>query len=173
MRANERDGFAMSDLKALLSPDAGPVIQFIKYGICGGIATAVNIVIFHLLGWRLIPCLEPADPFVKYLRLTVDPLDQKRRARNSILSNTLAFLVSNFVAYLLNIYFVFTTGRHSWIVEIAYFYAVSGVSMALGTVLMGWLIRRYGLLTSIAFGSNIVTAMLINFVVRKFFIFAK
>jgi putative flippase GtrA len=52
------------------------------------------------------------------------------------------------------------------------FYLVSGVSMAIGTALMGLLIRRFHLLTTYAFGTNLVTAVMINYVMRKFVIFA-
>jgi putative flippase GtrA len=159
------------DWKTILSPDAGPVWQFVKYAFCGGIATAVHIALFHLVGWRLFPCLQPADPVVRLLRLPVPEVDQRRRARHSMISNILAFLVSNFTAYVLNIFFVFHAGRHAWYVELALFYAVSAVSLAAGTGLMGWLIRRFGALTTIAFGSNLVTALSINFVMRKFLIF--
>jgi hypothetical protein len=36
---------------------------------------------------------------------------------------------------------------------------------------MGFLIRRFGMLTTYAFGANILAALLINYVMRKFFIF--
>ena len=161
----------MIDWKTLLSPDAGPAAQFIKYAICGGIATATHITIFHLVGWRLIPCLQHNDPFVKYLHLQVPDVDLQRRARNSMITNLIGFLISNGIAYMLNILFVFKTGRHHWLVEFALFYAVSGISLAVGTTVMGWLIRRYGVLTTIAFGTNLIAALLINFVMRKFVIF--
>jgi putative flippase GtrA len=158
-------------LQNLLSPDAGPVVQFVKYAICGGVATATHILIFHLVGWRLAPCLQPADPFVKFLRLSVPELSVQRRARNSMVANVGAFLLSNLVAYWLNVLFVFKAGRHHWTVELALFFAVSAVSLVIGTSLMGWLIRRFGLLTTLAFGSNIVIALLINYAMRKFVIF--
>ena len=161
----------MLDWKAFLSPDAGPAVQFIKYAICGGIATTAHILIFHSVGWRLIPCLQTNDPFVKHLHLTVPVVDLRRRSRNAMITNIIGFMVSNFVAYLLNILFVFKTGRHHWLVEFALFYAVSAVSLAVGTTLMGWLIRRFGLMTTIAFGTNLITALLINFAMRKFVIF--
>jgi putative flippase GtrA len=66
---------------------------------------------------------------------------------------------------------VFERGRHSFIIEIMLFYVVSGISVFIGTVLMGVLIKRFGMLTTYAFASNIVTAVLINYWVRKFFIF--
>ena len=74
----------MVTLNEFLSPDAPPLLQFIKYAICGGIATATHIVIFHLIGWRLIPCLQANDPFVKYLHLSVPEVDLQRRARKRL-----------------------------------------------------------------------------------------
>ncbi len=56
-------------------------------------------------------------------------------------------------------------------VEILFFYLVSGISTMIGTMLMGLLIRRFGLLTTYAFASNILAAVLINYVMRKYFIF--
>jgi hypothetical protein len=38
-------------------------------------------------------------------------------------------------------------------------------------MLMGILIRRFGLLTTYAFVSNIFTAVMFNYAMRKFFIF--
>jgi len=85
--------------------------------------------------------------------------------------NAIAFLVSNLVAYIINIYWVFVPGRHHWLIEITLFYLVSAVAIVIGTGLMGFLIRRFGMLTTYAFGSNIVSAFTINYAVRKFFIF--
>jgi hypothetical protein len=75
-------------------------------------------------------------------------------------------------AYLINIYWVFVPGRFHWIVEIALFYLVSGVAIAIGTVIMGALIRRFGMLTSYAFTSNLFVALMINYAMRKYFIFS-
>jgi putative flippase GtrA len=75
------------------------------------------------------------------------------------------------VAYITNILWVFEGGKYHFIIEILMFYAVSGISAFLGTMLMGFLINRFGILTTYAFGSNIFTAVMINYAVRKFFIF--
>jgi putative flippase GtrA len=161
----------VSLIESLLSRDAGPLVQFIKYGISGGIATTVHIIVFHALAWRLFPALQESDAAVKLFKLHVPEMDDRRRSFNSMIDNGGAFVVSNLVAYLLNIAFVFTPGRHHWTIEVALFYAVSGISIVFGTALMGWLIRRYGMRTTYAFGANLVTALLINYAVRKFFIF--
>ena len=85
--------------------------------------------------------------------------------------NDVAFIVSNLVAYLLNIYWVFVPGRYYWMIEIGLFYLVSGAAIVMGTALMGLLIRRFGMLTTYAFGANILAALMINYAMRKFFIF--
>ena len=147
------------------------LIQFIKYALAGGVATLTHICIFHLAGWKLFPCLQEKDPAVRLFRLKIQQRDDSRRARNSMIANTIAFLVSNMVAYVLNILWVFERGRHHIVLEIFFFYLVSGISVAIGTMLMGILIKRFGMLTTYAFFSNIITAVMINYAVRKIFIF--
>lgn len=161
----------MGILEQFAGRDAGPLIQFIKYGIGGGLATVAHILAFHLCAWKLFPALQAEDTVVRLFRIPVRPQDDAARSRNSMIDNGLAFVLSNLVAYLVNIYWVFEPGRHSRLVEIGLFYLVSGVSIALGTVLMGFLIRRYGVRTTYAFVSNLVTAVLINYAMRKFVIF--
>jgi putative flippase GtrA len=161
----------MTILEQFTGRDAGPVVQFVKYAIGGGMATATHIVVFHLLAYRLLPALQANDWAVQWLKLTVKPEDDGTRARNSMMDNGIAFIFSNFVAYWVNICWVFKPGRHSWPVEIGLFYLVSGVSLFIGTAIMGWLIRRYGIRTTYAFISNLFTALLINYAMRKFVIF--
>lgn len=147
------------------------LVQFIKYALIGGVATAVNITIFHLLGWKWLPCLQERDWAVQALHLRVEDIDDRRRSRNSMIANGIAFIFSNMVAYIGNVLWVFKSGRHSLVVEIGLFYLVSGVSVAIGTPIMGWLIRRFGMRTTYAFIANLVTALLINYAMRKFVIF--
>lgn len=147
------------------------LIQFIKYALAGGVATLTHIAIFHLIGWKLFPCLQEKDHAVRLFRLKIEQINNARRARNSMITNIIAFLGANMVAYILNILWVFERGRHHIVLEIFFFYLVSGISVAIGTVLMGVLIKRFGLLTTYAFMANIITAVMINYAVRKFFIF--
>jgi putative flippase GtrA len=152
--------------------ETGNLVQFIKYAISGGIATAAHILVFHLAAWKMFFALQPDDWFARLFSLPVEELDDAARSRNSMKSNGVAFVISNFVAYILNIYWVFVPGRHHWLVEIALFYLVSGIAIVLGTGLMGLLIRRFGMLTTHAFGSNLLAALMINYAARKFFIFS-
>ncbi len=147
------------------------VIQFVKYALAGGVAVITHICIFHLVAWKFFPCLQPKDHAVKLFHLQITDVSDATRSRNSMIGNAIAFLVSNLVAYVLNILWVFERGRHHFIVEIVLFYLVSGVSALIGTALMGYLIKRFGILTTYAFCTNIFTAVMINYAVRKFFIF--
>ena len=115
--------------------------------------------------------LQADDWFVRLLDLPIQEVDDTTRSRNSMKGNGVAFVISNLVAYLINIHWVFVPGRYHWILEIGLFYLVSGVAIVIGTALMGFLIRRFGMLTTYAFGSNVFAAVMINYAMRKFFIF--
>ena len=151
--------------------ESGNIFQLVKYLVSGCIATLTHIIVFHLVAWKIFFALQAEDWFVRLLNLPVQELDVTTRARNSMKANGVAFLVSNFVAYVINIYWVFVPGRHHWIIEISLFYLVSAVAIVIGTGLMGFLIWRFGMLTTYAFGSNIFSALMINYAMRKFFIF--
>lgn len=147
------------------------LIQFIKYAIAGGVATIAHITIFHCVAWKIFPSLGPNDHAVRFFRLKIREVNDYSRARNSMIGNVIAFCFSNMVAYIMNILWVFERGRHTLAVEILLFYLVSGISTMIGTILMGVLIKRFGLLTTYAFVANIVSAVLINYALRKYFIF--
>lgn len=161
----------MSLVEQFSGNEAGDLVQFIKYSISGGVATITHIVVFHLVAWKIFFALQADDWFVKFIDIPVRDLDDATRSRNSMIGNGIAFIFSNLVAYLMNIYWVFVPGRHSWAIEILLFYVVSGVAIVIGTALMGFLIRRFGMLTTYAFGSNLFAAIMINYAMRKFFIF--
>lgn len=162
----------LAQLRWFLSHDAGAMAQFIKYGFAGGTATAVHISLFFLLGWRLFPSLTADDWMVRLLGITPgEVVEEGRRALNAAIATTLAFVVANAVAYTLNILFVFKKGRHHWFVEIALFYGVSAVSVLIGTALQSLLIARYGIMTTLAFGTNTFSSLLINYAMRRFVIF--
>lgn len=161
----------MNILDQFLGHEAGNLVQFIKYAVSGGIATSTHIIVFHLVAWKMFFAFQADDWFVKFFNLPVHRLDDVTRSRNSMAGNGIAFIISNLVAYLINIYWVFVPGRHHWVIEISLFYLVSGVAIVIGTAIMGFLIRRFGMLTTYAFGSNLFAALMINYAMRKFFIF--
>ena len=158
-------------LRHYLSHDAPPLVQFIKYGMAGGIATVTHVLMFFLAGFLLFPCVSESDPLVKLFGLVVPAVDEALRAKNAVFSNICAFFVSNTVCYIINRLFVFRPGRHHMAIEFCLFVAVSAVSMVVGTTLMGVLIQHFGIQTTYAFGANILSSLAINYVMRKFFVF--
>jgi len=158
-------------LKQFLQREADPDIQFLKYAIAGAMATVIHIGLFHLLAWKLFPALQAEDPFTKLLGLTVEPLEDAVRARNSMYSNLTAFVFTNFFCWVLNRLWVFSPGRHHILIELGLFYLASASAIGLGTIVMVWLIQHYGMVTTLAFGANLVTSVLINYAMRKFVIF--
>ena len=149
----------------------GPLVQFNKYGIAGGIATAVHVSLFYFCAVKLLPALNQGDALAGLLHLHVVVVSDAIRARNSVIDNVIAFMFSNLTAYLINIIWVFESGRHNRVVEIGFFYLVSGISTFIGSALMGFLIGRFGITTTVAFGANVIVSLMINFVLRKRVVF--
>lgn len=148
-----------------------PLIQFIKYGIAGVLATTVHITLFYWMALKVMPALSAHDVIATLLHLDIPLVSQAIRARNSMVDNTVAFLFSNLTAYVINILWVFERGRHHPVLEFLFFYAVSGVSIIIGSLLMGFLIHSLGMTTTAAFFANIFASLLINFFLRKHVIF--
>jgi putative flippase GtrA len=149
----------------------GPLVQFVKYAIAGAGATAVHVMLFYFFAFKVLPALNQRDFLVGLLHLHVPVVSDAVRARNSAIDNVIAFVFSNLTAYLINIAWVFESGRHHRVLEIGFFYLVSGTSLFIGTVLMGLLIGRFGVTTTLAFAVNVVVSMMVNFVLRKYAIF--
>jgi len=137
-----------------------PLVQFCKYAWCGVLATMVHNAVFGLVGW------------IGWLpHFSSQGLPGVDRARYFVLASLAGFLVSNLVAYLLNVHWVFEGGRHGRMKEFLFFTGTSavgfGVGLALGTaeILHGsgssWMASLFLVLAS----------TMVNFVARKFVIF--
>lgn len=163
----------MNDLiQQFLQRDASPLVQFIKYALAGGVATGVDILVFFFVAWKLLPALREDDPLARKFRIRVTPVDDMTRSRRFILITAIAFLFSNLTAYLINILWVFKAGRYAWYVELGLFYAVSGISIVLGTAI-GWsMIRFLRLSTTFSYVGKMIASLMINYVCRKYLIFS-
>lgn len=158
-------------LKQFARRDAHWSVQFVKYALCGGAATVVDVLVFYVLSWKVLPALGADDPLVRLFGLPVTAITDAVRERHFVINSGLAFIFSNFTAYILNVLWVFQPGRHKRHVEIGLFYLVSIVSIVSGTFL-GWLMIRYmGMSTSASYLGKMISALLINFVCRKYIIF--
>jgi putative flippase GtrA len=151
--------------------DHTPLVQFIKYGIAGVISTVVHVFCFYIMALKFLPALSGNDVIASVLHLAVPEVSNALRARNSMIDNTVAFLFSNFTAYVINVAWVFEPGRHHRVLEFFYFFLVSGFSVLIGSALMGVLIRNFGITTTHAFAVNVLVSLMINFVLRKHVVF--
>lgn len=158
-------------LKQFTQREAHPFIQFIKYGIAGGAATLVDMVICFILAWKVFPALKEDELLVRLFGMVVPALDETLRARNFIFCSAIAFIFSNLTAYMLNFHWVFHPGRHKRHVEISLFLIVSLVSIFIGTWLGQAMIRYWGLGGVLSYGGKLIAALMINFVCRKYIVF--
>ena len=184
-------------VKQFLQREAHPVIQFVKYGMAGTVAASVDICTFYLLSFTVFPAITSDDSLLiglghlhrlivsvfsgladarwvyDLLHFDVVPITESVRERNYVINRSIVFFISNFAAYVLNMLWVFTPGRHRRHKEILLFFVVAISSFAIGTSL-GWgLIYFVGLDTTQAFTGNILVAVMINFVARKYLVFKR
>jgi putative flippase GtrA len=99
------------------------------------------------------------------------PITDAHRARNALINNCIAFMIANVVAYVTNVMFVFKPGAHGPVMEFLLFTGGSGASFLISQLAGPYLIKRFGLPTQVALGTNVVASMLLNFVIRKFIVF--
>lgn len=150
---------------------AHPAIQFIKYGISGGIVTVFGMVVFALLTWKVFPSLRENELIVRLLHLTVAPMDEALRARNFAYCKIVEFMLANLVCYAINVVWVFVPGRHSRRKEFFLFFVVSLASFLVGAGLGAGLIAFFNMGAVAAYAVNMAASVLINYAGRKFFVF--
>lgn len=113
---------------------------------------------------------------VNILGHTISPafdesLGDELRFKRSAINHSVAFFISNCVAYLLNVKFVFKAGRHKRGKEIALFYLASAIGFFPALWSLDFIIRTLSLNTHIANIGFPVVAAIGNFLARKFLIF--
>ncbi|WP_395736726.1 GtrA family protein [Prosthecobacter sp.] len=155
-----RENSWRSILARLNARDTDPLIQFIKYGICGiGSLTLTTAIFYCISRWGPFPALVSSG------------VSDEVRALHVTYNNIIAFFFGNIFAYVTNSLWVFTPGRHHRVLEFIYFSTVSSVGFAIGLLAGPPLIRMYGISTLSAQLLLIVSSTLVNFVCRKFFVF--
>ena len=145
--------------------------QIFKYGVIGILATAINLAVAELFAAYVWPCLGPDDIFVKFLGFASSSVSDAERATLAVYCNFVGFFVANVVCWLLNRRYVFTPGRHYWLVEYAFFLAGSGFAILCGSAAIWTLVRFHGMQTTYSCVINVAVSVAVNFVVRKFFVF--
>ncbi|WP_395745363.1 GtrA family protein [Prosthecobacter sp.] len=140
--------------------DTDPLVQFIKYGICGiGSLTLTTAIVYVLSRWGHYPALTSMG------------LPDDVRAVNLTYNNIIAFFFGNIFAYVTNSLWVFIPGRHHRVLEFVYFSAVSSTGFGIGLLAGPYLIKWYGISTFTAQLLLIVASTLVNFICRKLFVF--
>ena len=147
------------------------LFQFVKYGAVGVASTYVQAAVFYLLGATCLGCLAPDDVAVRILGLPASEVDDAARALRFAVATGVGFVVANVFCWLMNRAFVFRPGKFRWYVEFAMFFGAATVATLAALGLSAALIRWCGLMTTLAVALEIVVSFLVNFFVRKFFIF--
>ncbi len=158
-------------IKKMLSHDAPPLVQFLKYASVGVVATIINLAVAEVCAAWLIPCLGADDILVTRFGFPQSAVSESARAIRAVGCNLIGFVIANLVCWILNRLFVFRPGRHHWALELALFFGGSALAIAIGNGIIYLLIRIYGTQTTWAFIINVVASVLINYVVRKFYVF--
>ena len=163
-------------LKRILSHDAGPFWQFVKYGLVGVMATVVQTGIFYILASTCLKCLAPDDWAVRLLSLPAAEFTGEEAwylSRGTLASAATAvgFVVANTFCWVMNRLFVFKPGRYKWHVELAMFFGAATFATIAALSVMKVLIDCFGMMTSLAVIVEIVVSFIVNFFIRKFLIF--
>jgi putative flippase GtrA len=160
-----------NSIKKILSNDSGPFWQFVKYGVIGVLSTLVQTGVFYVLASTFLQCLKADDIAVRLLNLpSVEIADTLRAFRFSVATGV-GFVIANIFCWLMNRWFVFKPGKFRWYTELLMFFSSSTMAMVLALVLSASLIKYCSLMTSMAVAVEVIVAFIVNFTIRKFFIF--
>jgi len=147
----------------LQSRDSPVTFQFGKYVVLGGLTSIVHLSLFTWFSHQFFPAHD---------YLSASGIDDQVQERNAIISNLIAFPIAAVVNYVLNVKFVFTSGRHSRNREILLFLGISFFSFSAGLFSGPFLISS-GLNPWFAQAALFITSALVNFACRKFIIFLR
>ncbi len=167
---------SMSAFLRILSHDCGAFWQFIKYGMIGVLSTLVQLGVFYLLATVCLPCHEPADWAVRFLGVPAASFtgNEPWYATRGMLAGTytaLGFVVANVFCWLMNRRFVFKPGKFKWYVEFGMFFGAAASATVIALVVMKVLIDLFGMMTTLAVVVEVLVSFLVNYFLRKFYIF--
>lgn len=163
-------------IKKILSRESGPFWQFVKYGVIGVLATCIQTVVFYLLAATCLKCLTADDWAVRFLGLpsavfTGGEAWYASRGMLAAAATAVGFVIANVFCWLMNRTFVFVPGKFRWFVELGMFFGASTFATVVALGVMKILIDQAGMMTSLAVIVEVAVSFLVNFFVRKFFIF--
>ena len=152
----------------ILSNEAGPFAQFVKYGIVGVMATCVQTGIFYILAaddWAVRLLGLPSVAF------TGEEAWYASRGMLAAAATAVGFVVANIFCWLMNRWFVFKPGKFRWYVELGMFFGASTLATVIALGVMKFLIDQFGMMTTLAVVVEVIVSFLVNFFIRKFVIF--
>jgi len=164
----------VTSLSAFLRDKNNVHAQFIKYLFCGGITFVVDVLVFYLMAWAVLPSLREGDPFGLIITMIggqIRAVPEEVLLRNFVFNKIAAFLASNTVAYITNVIFVFNSGKHQKFKEVGLFYALSTGSFLFFTWVSRFLIAQFNWQVTFAYFFVFICAMVANFTMRKKFVF--
>lgn len=165
-------------VKKILSHDCSPFWQFVKYGVIGVLATCVQTGLFYVLASTVLKCLTEDDIAVRLFALPSAEFTGSEawycsRGTLAAVATAVGFTFANIFCWLMNRAFVFRPGRYSWHVEFGMFFGAATLATVIALAVMKLLIDYAGMMTTIAVMVEVVVSFLVNFFVRKFFIFKR
>ncbi|MGJ8674099.1 GtrA family protein [Rubritalea sp.] len=138
----------------------GPLwAQFFKYGLCGVLSTTVMVMVLLLFQFYMPEFMS-------------DDLPIEQRQWNLRIALFSAFVPANLFAYFTNRWLVFTSGKYGFWSEIGIFTLISIISFSGGEIGKVWMVNA-GFANWAAAGAFAVSSALVNFVARKFLVFAR
>jgi len=146
--------------RTIFDRDTPFLIQFGKYGICGVCSLIVFLIVTKI-----------AEAF--YPEYFGAGVSDAVRASALPWLHFAAFIPSNFTAYGLNRWLVFTPGRHGVFKELSLFTLVSFISFGIGELIPVYLVKNFSVPNNVAHLSFVISSAMVNFVCRKFFVFEK
>jgi putative flippase GtrA len=152
--------------EAFLSQEAPGLVQFMKYALSGLMAALTHHVVLLVLALTFFPVAKGS-------LMDGVPLTDALRGRHLLYNNTLAWPVGTWVAYWLNVNFVFVPGRRSRRVEKLLFWAVSAVGFFPAVLLAEQMASSLHLPARYCQLGFLVTSVLVNFACRKLVIFQR
>ncbi len=166
----------LTNIHDFMSRKECPYTQFAKYVLCGGISVVVDAGIFYLLAWLAFPCLQAGDPATKLLELlgfSVRQASPETIVRNYWIIKAFCFFASNATVYVLNVLYVFESGRHRRHHEVLLFFSISLFVFLGGTWLGALLIKQAGWQTTYAYLFVLALGVVTNYALRKFLVFKR
>lgn len=145
--------------------------QLAKYGVIGVLATIVQTGVFYALACSCLGCLAADDVAVRQLGFPEADVSDAVRAWRFAWATSIGFVVANVFCWLMNRRFVFTPGKFGPLAEFLLFFSAAAFATFLAITLSSALIGYLGLMTTLAVFIEVGVSFVVNFFIRKYFIF--